>query len=59
VEEGRKEVRVLTDVELDLVGGGKTGTPPVWNREPPPKPQPGGPILITCIVGQGCMTRPA
>jgi hypothetical protein len=56
------KVRVLTVAELDLVGGGKITIPPnepVWKREPPPKVNPGGPILITCIVGQGCMTRPA
>ena len=32
-------------------------TPAPWQHIPPPKP--GSPILITCIVGRGCITKPA
>lgn len=31
--------------------------PPILPPPPPPVVNPGGPILITCIVGVGCTTR--
>jgi hypothetical protein len=53
-------LRLLTDEELDLVDGAYNWNPgggSGWTHNPPPV-NPGGPILITCIVGKGCMERP-
>jgi hypothetical protein len=37
---------------------GHTGNPGTWGNPGTGNPhQPGGPILITCIVGKGCITR--
>jgi hypothetical protein len=54
---------------LGVITGPAPVVPPIRRPEPPvvnpggpirrPEPNPGGPILITCIVGQGCMTKPA
>jgi len=55
------QLQTLTAAEVSLVTGGLGPIPvppPVWKHKPPPR-NPGGPILITCIVGKGCMTEPA
>ena len=38
-------------------GFGHLPRPPGWPVGGPPVINPGGPILITCIVGSGCITR--
>jgi hypothetical protein len=54
----------LTDRQMDKMAGGMWTPhpvgPPVFRPPPvvqPPIVNPGGPILISCIVGQGCTTR--
>ena len=55
----------LTNTQLDRITAGTNASigpiiikPPVW-KSPlfPPVINPGGPILISCIVGSGCIIR--
>ena len=58
-------MKELNDAEIRIVAGGLNPQPlPPGLRVDGPQSSPGckhkppgGPILITCIVGQGCMTR--
>jgi hypothetical protein len=57
----------LSDSQMDKVAAGAlpVGQPPTFGHFPhpgwpvggPPVINPGGPILISCIVGSGCTTR--
>lgn len=57
-------LQTLSDRDIEEVAGGlhvvggPVKAPPGWPYQPQPI-NPGGPILITCIVGKGCMTEPA
>ncbi len=52
--------KALTDAELAAMTAGFEARPVGPTRAPPPvwtPVPPGGPILISCIVGVGCITR--
>jgi hypothetical protein len=60
----------LSDRQLDKVTAGSIALPPTpswWPFPYPPLPlpgslppiNPGGPVLISCVIGSGCTVRPA
>lgn len=60
----------LSDRQLDKVTAGSIPLPPTpswWPFPYPPSPlpgpvapiSPGGPVLISCVIGSGCIVRPA
>ena len=56
----------LTNAQLDRITAGTNASigpiiiwPPVWKGPLfPPVINPGGPILISCMIGSGCIIRP-